>query len=150
MIKANSAFTFTILMILGSLQTASADWKAGSAKVNITPPKLMWMSGYASRTRPAEGKLTDLWAKALVLDNGADNRAVLRVRFEHSPCLIVHEHGRFHLGRGALVLCHHLVHDGVAEVRPLRASHGDALPDEGGGEVEQPGIPLEYAVGPVR
>jgi hypothetical protein len=31
----------------------------------------MWMSGYGSRTKPAEGKLTDLWAKALILE--ADN-----------------------------------------------------------------------------
>jgi hypothetical protein len=50
---------------------ARAEWKAGAAKTVITPEKLMWMSGYGSRNKPAEGKLTDLWAKALVLE--ADN-----------------------------------------------------------------------------
>ncbi|RMG34687.1 MAG: hypothetical protein D6725_13805 [Planctomycetota bacterium] len=45
-------------------------WRAGVARAVITPPKLMWMSGYASRNRPAEGKLHDLWAKALVLEDG--------------------------------------------------------------------------------
>src|SRR5262245_56447577 len=52
-------------------------WKAGAAKVNITPKVLMWMSGYGARTRPAEGKLHDLWAKALALEDPAGRRAVL-------------------------------------------------------------------------
>jgi hypothetical protein len=52
-------------------------WKAGAAKVNITPRELMWMSGYGARTKPAEGKLTDLWAKALALEDPAGRRAVL-------------------------------------------------------------------------
>src|SRR5262245_57280264 len=37
----------------------------------------MWMSGYAARKKPAEGKLTDLWAKALVLEDPRGTRAVL-------------------------------------------------------------------------
>src|SRR5438445_4205533 len=63
-----------------SAQTFGKDaptWKAGAAKVNITPEKLMWMSGYGSRDKPAEGKLHDLWAKALVLEDPAGKRAVL-------------------------------------------------------------------------
>jgi hypothetical protein len=56
---------------------ARAEWKAGAAKVVITPEKLMWMSGYGSRTKPAEGKLTDLWAKALVLEGENGKRVCL-------------------------------------------------------------------------
>ena len=52
-------------------------WKAGVAKVSITPHELMWMSGYGARTKPAEGKLTDLWAKALALEDPTGRRAVL-------------------------------------------------------------------------
>jgi neutral ceramidase len=52
-------------------------WKAGVAKVNITPEKPMWMSGYGARNKPAEGKLTDLWAKALVLEDPRGQRGVL-------------------------------------------------------------------------
>jgi hypothetical protein len=55
----------------------AAGWKAGVARVNITPDHLMWMSGYASRTKPAEGKLHDLWAKALALEDPAGKRCVL-------------------------------------------------------------------------
>src|SRR5581483_1041275 len=32
----------------------AAAWKAGAAAIKITPEKLMWMAGYASRTKPAE------------------------------------------------------------------------------------------------
>jgi hypothetical protein len=52
-------------------------WKAGAAKTVITPEKLMWMSGYGGRNKPAEGKLIDLWAKALVLEDAQGRRAAL-------------------------------------------------------------------------
>ena len=52
-------------------------WKAGADKANITPQEYMWMSGYAARNKPAEGKLHDLWAKALVLEDPSGKRAVL-------------------------------------------------------------------------
>lgn len=39
-------------------------WQAGAAAVVITPPQAMWMSGYASRDRPAQGKIHDLFVKA--------------------------------------------------------------------------------------
>jgi hypothetical protein len=56
---------------------AAPSWKAGAARVKITPDQLTWMSGYSSRTKPAEGKLIDLWAKALALEDPAGRRAVL-------------------------------------------------------------------------
>jgi hypothetical protein len=37
----------------------------------------MWLSGYGGRTKPAEGTLTDLWAKALALEDPAGRRCVL-------------------------------------------------------------------------
>jgi hypothetical protein len=55
----------------------AADWKAGAAKVKITPEQPLWMSGYSARTKPAEGKLTDLWAKALAVQDPAGRRGVL-------------------------------------------------------------------------
>jgi len=67
---------FSILLLTSG--TLAADgWRAGAAKVVITPPAPMWMAGFASREHPAEGKLTDLWAKALVLEDAAGQRAVL-------------------------------------------------------------------------
>ena len=44
-------------------------WKAGVARVKITPEKSLWMSGYGSRDRPSEGTLHDLWAKTLVIED---------------------------------------------------------------------------------
>lgn len=52
-------------------------WKAGTARAAITPEGPVWMAGYASRNHPAEGKIHDLWAKALVLEDAQENRAVL-------------------------------------------------------------------------
>ena len=55
---------------------AEAGWRAGVAVETITPEQPMWMSGYASRKHPAEGTLTDLWAKALVLEDASGQRCV--------------------------------------------------------------------------
>jgi len=60
-----------------SKEPEAGNWKAGAAKVNITPEKYMWMSGYSARKEPAKGKLTDLWAKALVLEDPSGRRGVL-------------------------------------------------------------------------
>jgi neutral ceramidase len=56
---------------------AEPTWQAGFAKVAITPDRPMWMSGYAARTAPAEGKETDLWAKVAVLQDAAGHKLVL-------------------------------------------------------------------------
>ena len=52
-------------------------WQAGVAKTVITPQSSMWMSGYASRDKPSEGKIHDLWAKALVLQDPHGHKALL-------------------------------------------------------------------------
>ena len=52
-------------------------WKAGVARTVITPPEYMWMAGYAAREKPAEGKMQDLWAKALALEDARGNRVLL-------------------------------------------------------------------------
>ena len=44
-------------------------WKAGAAVAKITPKTMIWMAGYASRTKPAEGVEQDLYAKALVIED---------------------------------------------------------------------------------
>jgi hypothetical protein len=56
---------------------ANPVWKAGLARAVITPAQPTWMAGYAARTKPAQGKLHDLWAKALVLQDQAGKSTVL-------------------------------------------------------------------------
>src|ERR1043165_7133156 len=72
-----SLVTLSVLSITSVTHAADETWKAGVAKVNITPEQYMWMSGYAARNKAAEGKMTDLWAKALAIEDPAGKRAVL-------------------------------------------------------------------------
>ena len=77
-----SSIHYTVVLALAicacNFSAAFAEgWKAGAAKTVITPEKLMWMSGYGGRDKPAEGKLIDLWAKAIVLEDPAGKRVAL-------------------------------------------------------------------------
>jgi len=60
-----------------ALAAASDTWQAGVATIAITPDEPMWMAGYAARTKPADGKVHDLHAKALVLEDGQAHRLAL-------------------------------------------------------------------------
>jgi hypothetical protein len=51
-------------------------WKAGVAKAVVTPRTAVWLAGYGTK-RPPDGKLHDLWAKALALEDRDGRRAVL-------------------------------------------------------------------------
>ena len=64
------------LLLLVTTLHADTEWKAGAAKARITPQEPMWMSGYSSRTKPAEGTALDLFAKALVLEDAHGQRFV--------------------------------------------------------------------------
>jgi len=52
-------------------------WRAGVAKVNITPPTPIWMAGYAARKKPSEGIAGELFAKALAVEDPAGTRLVI-------------------------------------------------------------------------
>lgn len=71
-----------ILIILPSERSAAhgnskPGWKAGVSSIIITPEESMWMAGFAHRTNPSAGKLHDLWAKALVIEDASGKQAVL-------------------------------------------------------------------------
>ncbi|MSR58550.1 MAG: hypothetical protein EXS05_12990 [Planctomycetaceae bacterium] len=72
-----SALVLLATLSIGQFTLNAGGWKAGAARVKITPTRPMWMSGYASRDHGAEGTLIDLWAKALVLQDPRGERAVL-------------------------------------------------------------------------
>jgi len=64
--------------LAGSLFAAEQpSWKAGTARVNITPTQPLWMAGFASRTRPPEGKEMDLWIKVLALEDARGHQAII-------------------------------------------------------------------------
>lgn len=72
-------FLFVSVVLMASASSLSADdtWQAGVATKIITPPQFMWMSGYASRDKPAQGKIHDLYAKALMLQDPAGRSCVI-------------------------------------------------------------------------
>jgi neutral ceramidase len=106
---------------------AEPNWKAGFAKAKITPDKLMWMSGYGSRTAPADGTETDLWAKAMVLE-AADGKRLVLVTLDlvgidrdvsRQVCGLIQD--KFKLGREAIALSTSHTHCGPVVGTTLRS-----------------------------
>jgi hypothetical protein len=52
-------------------------YKAGTASVCVTPDESLWLAGYAVRAAPARGKISDLYASALALQDETGQRFVL-------------------------------------------------------------------------
>ncbi|HEX2477428.1 MAG TPA: neutral/alkaline non-lysosomal ceramidase N-terminal domain-containing protein [Lacipirellulaceae bacterium] len=52
-------------------------YKAGAASVCITPDEPLWLAGYAVRTAPARGKISDLYTSALALEDETGQRFVI-------------------------------------------------------------------------
>ncbi|MEX2262774.1 MAG: neutral/alkaline non-lysosomal ceramidase N-terminal domain-containing protein [Bryobacteraceae bacterium] len=65
------------LLLLGAGVSGAAEYKAGVARQIITPDKPIHLSGYASRNRPSEGKIHDLFAKALAIEDSRGERVVI-------------------------------------------------------------------------
>ncbi|HZS06983.1 MAG TPA: neutral/alkaline non-lysosomal ceramidase N-terminal domain-containing protein [Blastocatellia bacterium] len=97
---------------------SSAGWKAGLAKVIITPESPVWLAGYAARTKPSEGKIHDLYAKALALEDVAGRRVVIvtsdLLGFPRGLAEAIAEQARkkFNLPRSQLVLTSSHTHTG--------------------------------------
>lgn len=69
-------FLAWLLVMLLELPVSAA-WRVGVARAVITPSQFTWLSGYASRNRPADGKIHDLHAKALAFEDSRKTRLVL-------------------------------------------------------------------------
>jgi hypothetical protein len=118
------------LLFVASAVAAIADdapWKAGVARVNITPELPIWLSGYGARDRPAATKLDDLWAKALVLEDADGKRAVLlTMDLVGVDRDLSQEVGRrieekYGIPRSAIALCASHTHSGPVVRANLRA-----------------------------
>jgi hypothetical protein len=64
-------------MTTESRKQTTPHWEAGVAVANITPSQPIWMAGYGGRDKPAQGKINDLYVKALMLRDADDKRVVL-------------------------------------------------------------------------
>ncbi len=123
-----SCFAAALLLIAQSVAWPG-DWKAGAARVKITPTRPLWMSGYGSRDHPAEGTSLDLWAKALVLEDPQGRRIALVTLdlvgidrdFAQSVCTAIGE--KYHLARAQIALCSSHTHSGPVVGRTLSAMY---------------------------
>jgi len=75
--KATLTVVALSFLLLVSLPAAECPWKVGLASVKITPEEPVLMYGYAARTEPHKGVSSDLFAKALALEDASGARAVL-------------------------------------------------------------------------
>ena len=66
-----------LALTIGGIAEAQTEWKAGAAKVKVTPSESIWLSGYAGRTKPSEGVLQDIFVKALAIQDGGGSPAVI-------------------------------------------------------------------------
>lgn len=55
----------------------AGDIKVGIAKKIITPMPPVYLTGYASREKPATGVIHDLWAKAVVMEENERNSVII-------------------------------------------------------------------------
>ena len=74
--------TLTAIFLFFATTCSIADrkegsWRVGIAKAIITPQEPIWMSGYGSRNRPADGKISDLWAKVITIEDPQQEKIVL-------------------------------------------------------------------------
>ena len=65
------------LFVLLASSLFAADYKAGVARVVITPGQSIYLSGYANRNRPSDGVIHDLWAKALAIEDAQGGRTLI-------------------------------------------------------------------------
>jgi hypothetical protein len=118
---------------LADLGSQAATWRAGAARQVITPAAPMWMAGYAHRDRPSEGTLTELWAKALVLEDHAGHRAVLvtldliGIDRQLSQAIRSRLCERFGLATAQIALCTSHTHSGPVVAANLRPLHLELL-----------------------
>lgn len=129
-----------ILLILTSLSmsgitaTAQSTWMAGVARANIVPEQPTWMAGYASRDRPAEGKTTELWAKALALKDADGKRGLLitldlvGIERELSQAICSELSETLGLQRSEIALCTSHTHSGPVVGLNLAPMHYAVVP----------------------
>ncbi|MDA1316202.1 MAG: neutral/alkaline non-lysosomal ceramidase N-terminal domain-containing protein [Acidobacteria bacterium] len=71
------SFFVAVIVLTFISGSASAAWKAGAAKVDITPSEPIWLAGYGSRDRPVSDVLQRIYVKALALQDDSGRVSVL-------------------------------------------------------------------------
>ena len=105
-------------LLFATTGEAARSWKAGAARVKITPRQPMLLSGKKQRQQPATETLHDLWAKALVLEYPAGDRvALVTLDLVGIDCVLSDAvrdalKAKYHLQRQQVALCAYHTHNG--------------------------------------
>ncbi len=75
--KTGLASMLAIALVLITPWSMAEEMKIGIGRTIITPQSPVWMAGYASRTEPGAGKVHDLWAKAMAMEDAQGTIAVI-------------------------------------------------------------------------
>ena len=67
----------TVACLHAAAATPRNEFKAGAAKLSITPDAPIWMSGYAGRKSPSAGAAQEVFVKALAIEDRKGHRVVL-------------------------------------------------------------------------
>jgi len=68
---------FSIGLAACAASVWAADYRAGVARLKITPERPVYLTGYAARTHASEGVILDLWAKALAIEDAKGGRVLI-------------------------------------------------------------------------
>lgn len=99
-------------------------WKAGVAIAIVTPDKPILMGGFAFRNKPSEGKLTELYVRALALEDANGKQAVIvsfdlsGIRKDFSDKLRDRLQAKYNLSRAQILLNVSHTHSGPALSSP--------------------------------
>lgn len=111
-------------------------WKVSVSRLSITPEVPMWMAGYASRSKPAEGQLTELYVKCLLLEDAAGRRAavvtldLVGIDREFTAAVTSRLTKQYGLPREAVMLCTSHTHSGPVATKILRPMYEMILSEE--------------------
>ena len=107
-----------IVFVITSTLSWCAEINVGIASKVITPQLPFWMTGFGSRTKPAEGVIHDLWAKVLVFEESPGNRVaivttdILGFSHEISEAIASKVNQKFGIKRSQLLLNSSHTHSG--------------------------------------
>lgn len=113
-----TAASIAAALLAGSALAFGAEpdgaFKAGVASKVVTPTESMWLSGYGGRNKPSEGKVQDLYVKALALEDAHGGKLVLltsdlvTLPYDFSQSVVKEVESRTGLPRDRLMLtCSH-------------------------------------------
>ena len=70
-------YHFLFMFLCSSITIEASEWRAGTSSVIITPEESVWMAGYGAGQEPSQGKIHDLYVKALALEGPEGNRVII-------------------------------------------------------------------------